>query len=131
MPDVSVVIVTWNGRQHLEACLTAVAAQHGVDAETILVDNASTDGSEAFVRDRFPWVRIVSLPTNRGFAGGNNAGAEIASGRYLAFLNNDTIAAPDWLRSLRDGLDEPSHVAVTTSRIVYMHDPDVIDSAGD
>src|SRR5262245_57822816 len=131
MPDVSIVIVTWNGRQHLEACLNAVAAQRAVNAETILVDNASEDGSEAFVRDRFPWVRVLSLPTNRGFAGGNNAGARVAAGKYLAFLNNDTMASPGWLRALLDGLDEANHVAVATSRIVYMHDPNVIDSAGD
>ena len=78
---VSVVIVNWNGRHFLEACLNAVAAQDGVGAETILVDNASTDGSVAFVRERFPWVRVVALPENRGFAGGNNAGVREARGR--------------------------------------------------
>jgi len=131
VPDISIIIVTWNGRQHLDDCLEAVAAQRGGDIETILVDNASTDGTEAYVRQRFPWVRILSLATNCGFAGGNNAGARIATGEYLAFLNNDTIAPPDWLRLLRQGLDEADHIAVATSRIVYLHDPDVIDSAGD
>ena len=127
----SIIIVTWNGREHLDACLTAVAGQKGVDAETILVDNASADGTETFVRERFPWVRVVRLETNRGFAGGNNAGAREAGGRYLAFLNNDTIADPWWLRALRTGLDESDRVALATSCIVYMHDPSVIDSAGD
>jgi GT2 family glycosyltransferase len=131
VPDLSIIIVTWNGRQHLEGCLTAVAAQHGVDAETILVDNASTDGTAEFVRTRFPWVRIVSLDRNHGFAGGNNAGAREAGGRYLAFLNNDTVADPHWLRALRDGLDEARGIALATSRIVYMHDPATVDSAGD
>ena len=131
MPEISIIIVTWNGREHLEGCLTAVAAQQGVDAETILVDNASTDGTEDLVRARFPWVRLVSLDRNHGFAGGNNAGAREARGRYLAFLNNDTVADPRWLRALRDGLDEPRGVALATSRIVYMHDPATVDSAGD
>src|SRR5262245_13219594 len=72
VPVASIVIVSWNGRQYLEPCLNAVSAQHGVDAETILVDNGSTDGSAAFVRERFPWVRLVTLGENRGFAGGNN-----------------------------------------------------------
>ena len=130
-PDISIVIVTWNGREHLEGCLTAVASQQGVDAETILVDNASTDGTIDFMRARFPWVRIVSLDRNHGFAGGNNAGAREARGRYLAFLNNDTIADPNWLRALRDGVDEPRSIALATSRIVYMHDPSTVDSAGD
>jgi GT2 family glycosyltransferase len=130
-PEITIIIVTWNGRQHLEGCLTAVAAQQGVEAETILVDNASTDGTAELVRTRFPWVRIVALDRNHGFAGGNNAGAREARGRYLAFLNNDTIADPNWLRSLRAGLDEERGIALATSRIVYMHDPATIDSAGD
>ena len=130
-PDISIVIVTWNGRQHLDACLSAVAAQQGVDAETILVDNASADGTAEHVASRFPWVRVLRLDRNHGFAGGNNAGASIASGRYLAFLNNDTVAAPDWLRALRQGLDEANGIALATSRVVYMHDPQIVDSAGD
>ena len=130
-PDVSIVIVTWNGRPHLETCLAGVAGQTGVAAETILVDNGSTDGTAEFVRSRYPWVRLVQLPENRGFAGGNNAGVREARGRYVAFLNNDTSADPGWLRALLNGVDEPAGYALTTSRIVYMHDPDVIDSAGD
>ncbi len=131
MPEISVVIVNWNGRSHLEACLTAVAAQQGVDAEAIVVDNASTDGSVELVQSRFPWARLVRLGRNHGFAGGNNAGAREARGRYLAFLNNDTSADPLWLRALRAGLDEPRRFALATSRIVYMHDPEIVDSAGD
>lgn len=130
-PEVSVVIVTWNGRQYLDACLRAVEAQQGVSAEIILVDNASTDGTAKFVRTHFPRVTVVALSENRGFAGGNNVGARAARGKLVAFLNNDTVAEGGWLRALRDGLDVTSGVALTTSRIVYMHDPDVIDSAGD
>ena len=131
MPAISVIIVTWNGRQHLDGCLSAVAAQVGVDAETILVDNASTDGTAEYVRSRFPWVRLVTLDRNHGFAGGNNAGAREARGQYLAFLNNDTVADTRWLRTLRAGLDQTRGVALATSRIVYMHDPAIVDSAGD
>ena len=130
-PDVSVVIVTWNGRQHLHACLAAVEAQRGVAIEAILVDNGSTDGTSEYVRARFPRVKLVSLPENRGFAGGNNAGVREAVGRFVAFLNNDTAADPDWLVALLSGVDEPSGFALVTSRIVYMHDPNIIDSAGD
>jgi hypothetical protein len=129
--EVSVIVVTWNGRQHLEMCLAAVADQRDVAVETILVDNGSTDGTSAFVRERFPWVKVVLLDVNRGFAGGNNAGAREATGRYLAFLNNDTQADPGWLRALRDGIDQSKGIALATSRIVYMHDPSVVDSAGD
>jgi GT2 family glycosyltransferase len=129
--DVSIIIVTWNGLRHLRTCLDAVAGQQGVDAETILVDNGSTDGSADFVRAHFPAVRIVALESNFGFAGGNNAGARVARGRHLAFLNNDTAVEPGWLLALRQGVDDAAGVALATSRVVYMHDPGVIDSAGD
>jgi len=131
VPDVSVVIVTWNGRQHLETCLSAVEAQQDVSVETILVDNGSTDGTAEHVRTRHPWVKLVTLEENRGFAGGNNAGVREARGRFVAFLNNDTSADPRWLRALMSGVDEANGFALVTSRIVYMHDPDTIDSAGD
>jgi GT2 family glycosyltransferase len=130
-PLVSIVIVTWNGRQYLDACLNAAAAQNGVSTETILVDNASNDGTVAYVRERFPQVRVIALPENRGFAGGNNAGVREARGRFIALLNNDAVPEPDWLEALLAGLNEDDGFALVTSRIVYMHDPGVIDSAGD
>ena len=130
-PEVSIIVVNWNGRNHLDVCLRAVAAQEGVSSETILVDNGSTDGSAAFVRAHFPWVRVVALPVNLGFAGGNNAGAREARGRYVAFLNNDTAVEPDWIRALAGGVDAAAGFVLTTSRVVYMHDPGIIDSAGD
>jgi GT2 family glycosyltransferase len=131
VPFVSVIVLTWNGREHLAPCLEALEGQQGVAAETILVDNGSTDGTVDFVRGHFPRVRLVALPKNLGFAGGNNEGARLARAPHLAFLNNDTIADPGWLRALVDGIDERSGFTLATSRIVYMHDPDVIDSAGD
>jgi GT2 family glycosyltransferase len=130
-PDVSIIIVTWNGRRFLDDCLAAVAAQTRVNAETILVDNASTDGTVEHVRERYPWVRLVPLPENAGFSGGNNAGAREARGRLLAFLNNDTVADAGWLRALQDAIDERSGFVLAASRIVYMHDAGIIDSAGD
>jgi hypothetical protein len=130
-PEISVIVLNWNGRQYLEACLRSVSAQQGVAFETILVDNASTDGSVDLVRKQFPQVRCVSLSENRGFAAGNNAGAARAEGRFLAFLNNDTVADPHWLRALAAGIDLRAGFALATSRIVYMHDASIVDSAGD
>ena len=131
VPDVSVVVVTWNGREHLDACLTAVAAQQGVTVETILVDNGSTDGTVEYVRTRYPWVRLVPLAENRGFAAGNNAGVRETTAPFVALLNNDTVPEPGWLQALLGSLDEPARFLLVTSLIVYMHDPRTIDSAGD
>ena len=129
-PDVSVIVVNFNGQRYLETCLNALE-QQDLECEIVLVDNASEDDSVAFVRKRFPAVRLVELDRNLGFAGGNNAGARAASGRYLAFLNNDTRVAPSWLGALRRAIDGTPDVGFVTSRVVYMHNPSVIDSAGD
>jgi GT2 family glycosyltransferase len=129
--DVSVIVVNYNGRHWLERCLTATCAQLADHEEIVLVDNASTDGSVELVRERFPDVRLLALDRNLGFAGGNNAGARTARGRYLALLNNDTVPQPGWLNALKAPLERDPRVALATSRIVYLHDPSVIDSAGD
>ena len=130
-PEISVVIVSWNGRQYLGPCLDALRLQRGVDFEIILVDNASTDGTSDFVRAHYPDVRIVTLSQNRGFAGGNNAGAREARGRWLAFLNNDTAPERDWLARLHGGVQSDRRFQLATSRVVYMHDATIVDSAGD
>ncbi|HXG87705.1 MAG TPA: glycosyltransferase family 2 protein [Vicinamibacterales bacterium] len=129
-PDLSVVIVNYNGAHHLHTCLDALRAQQGPPFEIIVVDNASGDGSLELLQS-FADVRVVALDRNYGFTGGNNRGAAVARGRLLVFLNNDTKVEAGWLQALRGGLDWSPATAVTTSRIVYMHDPSVLDSAGD
>jgi GT2 family glycosyltransferase len=130
-PDISVVIVNFNGLHHLATCLNALLAQEGPSFEVILVDNASNDGSVDFVRERYPQVRLIVAASNLGFAGGNNRGAADARAPLLAFLNNDTRVEPGWLLALGNGLAWATDAALVTSRIVYMHDPTVLDSAGD
>ncbi len=131
-PAVSVIILNYNGKRWLDGCLGAVAAQQGPPPfETILADNASSDGSAAFVRDRFPSVRVVETGGNLGFAAGNNAGAAVARGEWLAFLNNDTVADAGWLRCLAAEAAAHPDYAVVTSRVVFMDDPLIVDSAGD
>lgn len=129
-PDISIIILNYNGRVRLRQCLTALSADASPECETLVVDNGSSDGSTGMVREQFPLVRVVALPENAGFARGNNAGATAARGRYLAFLNNDTVPRPGWALRLRDGL-ERSGAGFATARIVMLQDPDRIDSAGD
>jgi GT2 family glycosyltransferase len=130
-PVVSIVIVSHNGRPHLARCLAAALAQQGPSFEVILVDNGSSDGSAALVREQFPSVRLVSLPENTGFAGGNNRGAAAAAGSSLVFLNNDTEVQPGWLQALVAAAGASETTGLVTSQIVFLHNPAILDSAGD
>lgn len=123
------LIVNFNGLRHLGPCLSALALQSlpRHQYEVILVDNASTDGSQEFVRERFPWVRLVLLPKNGGFTGGNNAGLPFAHARFVVLLNNDTIPDPHWLAELA-GEVKPSQF--TASKLVFASDPTTVNSAG-
>ncbi len=128
-PERSVIIVNYNGARWLEPCLAALRASAPPNTEIIVVDNASSDESRAILQ-RHADVRVVALDENRGFAGGNNAGARVARGALLAFLNNDTRVRAGWLEALQAPLREEA-VGMTAARLVYMHDPSIIDSAGD
>ncbi len=92
MTDVSIIIVNWNTRDLLRECLRSVHAEtRDVSFETIVVDNASTDGSPAMVAEEFPGVKVIANDANRGFAAGNNQGLAAATGRYALLLNSDTV----------------------------------------
>jgi len=106
-PDLSVIIVSWNVRDLLRACLASLAAGAAsategpsLTVEVIVVDNASADGSAAMVAAEFPAVQLIANQENRGFTGGNNQGLARARGRYVLFLNPDTIVSPGALSTM-------------------------------
>lgn len=102
--DVTVVTVNWNGKSHLSTLLPPLLALE--PGEVIVVDNGSTDGSQEFLRRRFPQVRLLENGVNRGFAQPCNLGAETAQGSCVAFINNDMRPEPDWLAAALEKLDE-------------------------
>lgn len=117
-PFVSVIIVNWNGKEHLDACFSSLSASdYPADRlELLCVDNGSTDGSTAHLAARFPTVRVVALSENRGFTGGNEAGVAASRGDVLVFLNNDMRVEPDAIRRLVDRLGPG--VACTAARVL-------------
>jgi GT2 family glycosyltransferase len=118
-PDLSVILVSWNTCDELEACLESVAAGvRGISAEVVVVDNASTDGSPDMVTANFPDVRLVRHAENRGFAAGCNAGLRVATGRYLLLLNPDTIVVDDVLTATVRYLDEHPDVGTLGCRVL-------------
>jgi GT2 family glycosyltransferase len=122
---VSVAILSWNGRRHLETCLEALGTQRDprVDWEILVLDNGSTDGTADWMRreilPRHPRVRLIESPVNLGFCGGNNRLVAEAAGDAVAFLNNDTRPRPEWLAALVDVLAAaPPDVAAVSGKIV-------------
>lgn len=130
-PLVSVIVLNWNGRDVLTECLQALSVQTYPHYEILVVDNGSTDGSAALVRERFPQVRVIALPENVGFGAGNNIGYRHAQGEYIALLNNDTCVAQQWLAALCDALERYPAAGSAASKIVFYDQPDWIDTAGD
>ncbi len=100
-PILSVIIVNYNVKEFLANCLQSVkVASKGLDTECIVVDNASTDGSETFLKSRFPGVRYIFNEENLGFGKANNQAIREAKGKYMLLLNPDTILSEDTLRIL-------------------------------
>lgn len=130
-PFVSIIIPTWNGAHHLDPCLTALRAQRYRHFEIIVVDNGSQDGTLELLATCWPEVRVVALPTNRGFAGGANAGLNVARGAVVVLVNNDTAAEPDWLECLVDALVREPHAAMAASKIKLWDDRSRLHAAGD
>ena len=129
--QVRIIVVNWNGRAFLEECLQSIREQTYRSFSVVLVDNGSTDGSLMLVRNRFPEVQVIALPENRGFAAANNCALQGLGTPYAALLNNDAVAEPGWLGSLVEALEQTKEAGFAASKMLYYHQPDVIDRCGD
>jgi GT2 family glycosyltransferase len=127
---VSVIIPNWNGAHHLPTCLDSLRAQTHADVEIVVVDNASTDDS-LDVLARYPEVRTVALPTNRGFTGACNAGFEAASGDVQVLLNNDTEVDPMWLEHVAAAFAAQPEIGLVASKMLLFDRRDTFHTAGD
>ena len=101
-PFVSIITVNFNGIFFLKTLFDSIACLNypKEKLQVIMVDNGSTDGSVSYVKSNYPFVEILKMNKNLGFAGGNNEGARAARGDYIAFINNDCAVEKDWLSSL-------------------------------
>ena len=127
---VAVVVVNYDGREHLPPCLEAVAAMRGEVAERIVVDNGSTDGSLELLRERFPGWRVLALGRNLGPAAARNAGMRAASTRWVLALDNDVVVAPDTLEKLAAAVEARPEIALAQPRGVFDAEPDRVHYDG-
>ncbi len=131
MPKVSVIIPNYNGAAFLEACLDSLAKQQGADAETIVVDNGSTDASRQIVESHVLEPRWIELDRNMGFAAAVNAGIRESVSPLIALLNNDAIADQRWLAAGIRALDIYPNADIVAGLMLKMGERDRVDSAGD
>ena len=118
--DVSIIIVNLNSRQLLEECLASIYRHTcDIEFETIVVDNASTDGSQKMVKTTFPQVRLIENSTNNRYAIANNQGLEIAQSKYVFYLNGDTALTGNSVKELADFLDANPHDGGVGCHMIY------------
>lgn len=128
-PTFSVIIVTWNAIDHLKRFLPSVLKSDHPSFEVIIADNASEDGSSAWIEKYFPACRIVRMDKNYGYCGGNNRAANAANGDILVFLNNDAETDISWLTHLERTFDDPE-TGIVQPKIKSVEQPDHFEYAG-
>ncbi len=131
-PALSIVIPSYNGRALLEVCLASIARcrPRDLEVEVIVADDASTDGSVAWLGEVHPDVKVVKLESNRGFVGAANAGVAAARGEVVQLLNNDTEVMPGWVEAGLAPFADPT-VGSVAPLVLVRSDPSRVDSAGD
>ncbi len=119
-PDLSVIVVNWNVRDLLRACLQSLERGRGdLDVEVVVVDSGSTDGSAAMLASEFPAVRLIACERNVGFSAGNNLGLAAAHAEYLLFLNPDTEIAGAALQTMLQFLRDHAGVGLVAPQLVF------------
>jgi len=131
MAAIDVIIPNYNGAALLPTCLDALRRQTRRDFQVTVVDDGSADGSLVLLAERYPEVRVVRLPRNRGLAAAVNAGIAATAAAYVVLLNNDTEAEPRWLEELVGALDRFPQFAFAASKLRLFDRRDHLHSAGD
>ena len=129
-PTVSIIIPHWNGIKTLSECIDSLSKSTFESYEVIVADNASSDGSQAWIKESHPHIKLVENDRNYGYAGGCNRGADKASGEFLVFLNNDTIQKSDWLHYLVELMEKDNTIAAAQPKILNYYQKKMFDYAG-
>lgn len=126
----AVVILNWNGRSFLERFLPTLIRHSGADAEIVVADNASNDGSADFVREHFPGVRVIENPENGGFSKGYNQALGQIEATYYVLLNSDIEVTPGWLAPLTAMMDSDPGIGACQPKILSYHNRLQFEYAG-
>ncbi len=131
-PSVAVIVINYNSGDMLLRCLRNLELQTWRSFKVIVVDNASSDDSMLRAERAYPWIEAVQLESNVGFAKGNNIGVSLASDcRWIACLNPDAYAQPDWLANLMRAAQAYPEFTFFGSKLILADTPDRLDGTGD
>ena len=130
-PTVTAIVPSWNGRELLDVVVPSLERQTFDDLEIVVVDNGSTDGTAAHVREHWPHVKLIELGENAGFAAAVNRAARESDAEFVAVLNNDLELEPDWLAEMVVALRAHPDAASATGKMLDYERRTVIDDAGD
>ncbi|MFQ5963022.1 MAG: glycosyltransferase family 2 protein [Candidatus Scalinduaceae bacterium] len=130
LPLVTIIVVTLNNLNLLRKCLNSLYAQDYGAIEIVVIDNGSDKDVKSMFAQEFPDVRMVRLNKNYGFAGGNNRGIEGVQSKYIALINNDAVASPQWISSLVATAESDKRIGAVASIIIDGNRPEVLDSCG-
>ena len=127
----TVVIPNWNGMQFLHDCLESLRRQDTDDFTTLVIDNASEDGSVEYMRENYPEVRVEVMEKNLGFSGGVNEGIKRSESPYVLLLNNDVECDPSFVRCLTEAIEKDERIFSVSSKMVRFRERTLLDDAGD
>ena len=131
MAEVTVIIPNYNGLRFLPCLMESLERQTCREFEVILVDNGSTDQSTEYLRERWPWVKLISFPENTGFSHAVNAGIQASTTDYVILLNNDTEADPEFVQELLRCIRSHPDAFSVCARMICFDDRGKLDGAGD
>ena len=130
MKKLSIVILNWNGKKFLELYLPVLIGTCPDYAEVVVVDNASTDDSVAFLREHFPDLRIIINQGNYGFAKGYNVGLRQIEAEYYCLLNSDIEVTPHWIEPIIEQMDADRQIAAVQPKLLSFHNRSRFEYAG-
>jgi GT2 family glycosyltransferase len=129
-PLVSIVILNYNGANYLEQFLPSVLATQYSNFELVVADNASTDDSISLLKNKFPSVKIITNPTNEGFAGGYNWALKKVDATYYVLLNSDVAVDPNWIQPMVNLLESNNSIGACQPKILSQASPTTFEYAG-
>lgn len=130
LAQLSIILVNYNGRHHLERCLPALYATEARECEIVVVDNASQDDSLEWMASHYPAVRALPMDSNLGFGEANRRGIEATTGEFFSLLNNDTEPQPGWLEHMLSAFDSAPEVGVACATLELMDRPGILNARG-